>query len=71
MLAIAAEGDTVRRSQQQPEARILDSLLRVPQARATSDGKNVNYHRLHDLLSIGDDPSEDIFANVALNMEGI
>ena len=55
------------------DVKALNRLTKIAraQARATSDGKNVNYHRLHDLLSIGDDPSEDIFANVALNMEGI
>jgi hypothetical protein len=30
-----------------------------------------NYHRLHDLLSIGNDPNQDIRTNVLLNMEGI
>jgi len=30
-----------------------------------------NYRRLHELLSIGDDPNEDIRTNILLNMEGI
>lgn len=30
-----------------------------------------NYHRLHQKLSIGDDPREDIRTNILLNMEGI
>lgn len=29
------------------------------------------YHPLHDLLAIGDNPSEDIRANIFLNMEGL
>ena len=29
------------------------------------------YHRLHDVLGIGNDPNEDIRANVILNMEGL
>lgn len=33
--------------------------------------RGVNYHRLHESLSIGDNPNEDIRANVFLNMEGL
>lgn len=30
-----------------------------------------DYRRLHELLSIGDNPNEDIRTNILLNMEGI
>ena len=40
-------------------------------ARSVPPPRNRNYHRLHDVLAINDDPNEDIRTNILLNMEGI
>jgi hypothetical protein len=31
---------------------------------------NFGYHRLHEVLKIGNNPNEDIRANIFMNMEG-
>jgi hypothetical protein len=35
------------------------------------DTRGRSYRRLHEILSIGDDPSQDIRTNILLNMEGL
>lgn len=35
------------------------------------DTRARSYRRLHEILSIGDDPNEDIRTNILLNMEGL
>jgi len=55
-------------------------LLKVVEARRRDanarfgtvvDTRARSYRRLHEILSIGDDPSEDIRTNILLNMEGL
>jgi hypothetical protein len=55
---------------------LLVSLLSVSTEGAVVQISPVAYkryasHPLHDLLAIGDDPNQDIRANILLNMEGI
>lgn len=50
---------------------LLSALLTASEAKRGAQLKPSGFHPLHQALKIGNDPNQDIRANILLNMEGL